>query len=103
MPARPIRLAHCRTDLRYDRPRARWRSPGERAVSIAATLPARDPTAIVPINRSSYHPAAPSRTDGDTTWPDANPGIGVTPATVPVITVVAVAVAPDLNIELGVG
>jgi hypothetical protein len=65
---------------------------------VATTLPARDRTAIVPFNRGRFHAAAPSGTNRHTTWADANPGIGVIPATVPVVTVVAV--PPDLDVDL---
>src|SRR4051812_5437310 len=68
---------------------------------VAAALSPRDPTAIVPFNCGSYHSAVPSRTDSDTTWPYANRGVGVIPATVSVVTVVAI--PPDLNIDLGLG
>src|ERR1700736_4507581 len=65
---------------------------------VAATLPARDPAAVVPFNRRCLHVAALSWADGDTTWADANCGVGVVPpATVPIVAVVAV--PPDLNID----
>src|SRR3978361_710129 len=66
---------------------------------VAATLPARDPAAVVPFNRGSLHAAALPWADADTTWADANCGVGIVPATVPVVAVVAV--PPDLNIDLG--
>ena len=66
--------------------------------------PARDPAAVIPLNRGSHHAAALSWADGDTTWADANCGVGVVPpATVPIVEVVAivaiVVVPPDLNID----
>jgi hypothetical protein len=64
---------------------------------VAAALSARDPAAIFPLNRCSYHAAALSWADGDTTGADANCGVGVVPATVPIIAVAAV--LPDLNID----
>src|SRR3982074_963421 len=67
------------------------------AVLVAATLFARDPAAVVPFNRGSLHAAALSWADGDTTWADANRGVGVVPATIPIVAVVAV--PPDLNID----
>ena len=66
---------------------------------VADVLPARDPAAVVPFNRGSLHAAALSWADGDTTWAHANCGVGIVPATVPVVAVVAV--PPDLNIDLG--
>jgi hypothetical protein len=43
--------------------------------------------------------------DGDTTWTDANCGVGVVPPTIPIVAVLAivsvVAVPPDLDIDLG--
>src|SRR6266403_3607686 len=69
---------------------------------VAATLLARDPAAV-PFNRRSLYAAALSWADGDTTWADANCGVGVEPlATVPIVTVPIVAVfavPPDLNID----
>src|SRR5205823_5232125 len=65
---------------------------------VAATLLARDPSAVVPFNRGSFHAAVLSWTDGDTTWADANCGVGVVPpTTIPIVAVVAV--PPDLNID----
>ncbi len=59
---------------------------------VAATLLARDPAAV-PFNRRSLYAAALSWADGDTTWADANCGVGVEPlATVPIVTVPIVAV-----------
>src|SRR6266850_2849255 len=69
---------------------------------VAAALPARDPATVVPFNRGSLHAAALSWADADTTWADANCGVGVVPATVPIIAVVAVVeVPPGLHIDLG--
>src|SRR6266550_8919278 len=68
---------------------------------VAAALPARDTAAVVPFNRGSLHAAALSRADGNTTWADANCGVGVVPATVPIIAVVAV--PSDLNIDADLG
>ena len=45
---------------------------------VAATLLARDPAAV-PFNRRSLYAAALSWADGDTTWADANCGVGVEP------------------------
>jgi hypothetical protein len=65
---------------------------------VAAALPARDPAAIVPFNHGSFHAAALSWTDTDTTWANANCGVGVVPPpTVPIVAVVAV--PADLNID----
>jgi hypothetical protein len=62
------------------------------ACLVAATLLARDPAAV-PFNRRSLYAAALSWADGDTTWADANCGVGVEPlATVPIVTVPIVAV-----------
>src|SRR5260370_23278637 len=67
---------------------------------VAATLPARDPAAVVPLNRRSLHVAALSWADGDTTWANANCGVGVVPpATVPIVAVVEM--PPGLHIDLG--
>src|SRR5207247_7920358 len=60
-----------------------------------------DPAAVVPFNRGSFRAAALSRADGNTTWADANCSVGVVPATVPIIAVVAV--PPDLNIDADLG
>src|SRR3981189_3854769 len=69
-----------------------------RRLVLAATLLARYPAAVVPFNRGSHHAAALSWAGGDTTWADANCGVGVVPpATVPIVAVVAV--PPDLNID----
>src|SRR6202165_926118 len=65
---------------------------------VAAALLARDPAAVVPFNRGGLHAAALSWADGDTTWADANCGVGIVPpATGPIVAVVAV--PPDLNID----
>src|SRR5947207_7249373 len=64
---------------------------------VAAALPTRDPATVVPFNRGSLHAAALLWADRDATWADANCGVGVVPATVPIIAVVAV--PPDLNID----
>src|SRR5258705_4572231 len=64
---------------------------------VAAALPARDPAAVVPFNGGSFHAAALLWADGDATGADANCGVGVVPATVPIIAVIAV--PPDLNID----
>jgi hypothetical protein len=66
---------------------------------VADMLPARDPAAVGPFNRGSLHAAALSWADGDTAWTDANCGVGVIPATVPVVGVVEV--QPSLHIDLG--
>jgi len=64
---------------------------------VAAALPARNHSAVVPFNLGSHRAAALSWADGDTTETDANCGVGVVPsATVPIVPVVAV--PPDLNI-----
>src|SRR6267143_3524772 len=59
---------------------------------VAAALPARDPAAVVPFNRGGFHAAVLSWTDRDTTWAEANCGVGVVPppATVPIVAVLAV-------------
>jgi len=62
---------------------------------VAAALSARDPAAVVPFDRGRHHAAALSWADGDTTWADADGGVGV----VPPATVSIVAVPPDLNID----
>src|SRR6266404_2614929 len=64
---------------------------------VAAALPTRDRATVVPFNRGSLHAAALSWADGDTTWAEANCGVGVVPATVPIVAVVTV--PPDLNID----
>src|SRR6266576_5537061 len=64
---------------------------------VAAALLARDPATVVPFNRGSLHAAALSWADRDTTWADANCGVGIVPATVPIIAVVPV--PSDLNID----
>jgi hypothetical protein len=73
---------------------------------VAATLLARDPAAV-PLIRGGLYAAALSWADGDTTWADANCGVGVEPlATVPIVTVAIVAVValpPDLNIDAALG
>src|SRR5438046_126273 len=52
---------------------------------VAAALPTRDPATVVPFNRGSLHATALSWADRDATWADANCGVGVVPATVPII------------------
>src|ERR1700730_11070358 len=65
---------------------------------VAATLLAPDHAAVVPFNRGSHRAATLSWADGDTTWADANCGVGVVPsATVPIVAVAAV--PSDLNID----
>ena len=64
-------------------------------------LPARDPAAVVPIDRASFDATARSSADGDTAWTDANCGVGVIPATVPTIMGGVVDMQPGLHIDLG--
>src|SRR5881227_2462056 len=59
-------------------------------------LPARDTAAVVPLDRGGLHAAALSWADPNATWADADRGV-ISPA----VPIVAVAVPPDLNIDLG--
>src|SRR6266516_3722721 len=63
---------------------------------VATALPARDTAAVVPLDRGGLHAAALSWADPNATWADADGG--VISSAVPIV---AVAVAPDLNINLG--
>jgi hypothetical protein len=71
-----------------------------RAPLVAATLLARNHTAVAAFNRCSHCAAALSLADGDATRADADCGVAVVPpATVPIVVAIVVAVSPDLNID----
>jgi hypothetical protein len=60
---------------------------------IATALLARDCAAVAPFDRSGHHAAVLLRADGNAAWAHADGGAVVIPS--------AIAVPPDLNIDLG--